>query len=155
MDFIPALRVISIPVSIANSDKIGWDFLKKSFNEKQKENKISLFDKEIYGEYSSIDRTKYNYTSIPGIIAFSFFSNSLIFVFLFLIFVTYLCLSIEIIFRKISYNNLFLSALIGQVLAFRLVHFGVYPVETYKILLAIMLTLLISFSFSKLFLIKN
>ena len=139
----------------ANSDKIGWDFLKESLNEKQKENKISLFDKEIYGEYSSIDRTKYNYTSIPGIIAFSFFSKNLIFVFLFLIFVTYFCLIIEMIVRKISYNNLFLSALIGQVLAFRLVHFGVYPIETYKILLAIILTLLISFSFSKLFLIKN
>ena len=60
----------------ANSNKIGWEFIKKSFNEKQKENKISLFDKEIYGEYSSIDRTKFNYTSIPGIIAFSFFSNT-------------------------------------------------------------------------------
>ncbi len=139
----------------ADSDKIGWSFLKKSFNEKQKQNKPSMFDREIYGENLSIDRTKHNYTSIPGIIAFSFFSNNLIFLFIFILSVTFFCLTIELITKIISYNNLFLSALIGQILAFRIIHFGVYPIESYKIILAISLTLIISFSFSKFFLTKN
>ncbi len=138
-----------------NSKKIGWEFLKNSFKEKQSDNKVPLFDKEIYKEYVNLDRMKNNFVSIPGIIAFASFSNNIIFVFFFVSFVTFFCLIIELLILKISANNLFLSALISQIIAYRLIHFGVYPIETYKILLGICLTSLIAFCSTKIFLVKT
>ena len=41
-----------------NSNKIGWNLFLESLTEKQSNKKISLFDKEIYGEYLETDRTK-------------------------------------------------------------------------------------------------
>ena len=67
----------------------------------------------------------------------------------------FFCLTIELISRNASYNNIYFSALIGQVLAFRIAHFGVYPLESYKIILALFLTILISWLYSKLFLNKQ
>ena len=138
-----------------NSNKIGWNFFLESLTEKQSNKKISLFDKEIYGEYLETDRTENNFTSIPGIIAYASFSNNKMFVFFFISFVTFFCLIIEFLTLRISFNNPFLAALIGQICAFRIIHFGVYPIETYKILLGICLTLIISFYFTKVFFVKN
>lgn len=130
---------------------IGWNFLMNSFKERQSDKKIPLFDRKVNNEYLTIDRKKNNFVSTPGIIAYASFSNNLMFVFFFINFVTFFCLFIEFITKKTSYNNLFLSALIGQILAYRLVHFGVYPIESYKLLIAIIFTIFLSFIFSKIF----
>ena len=155
-DFIPQVLIerwigLEEVIMVANHEKIGWPFLKNSFLEKQADNKLSLFDKEIYKGYLSIDRKTYNFTSIPGIIAFLYFSNSYIFLSISIFIISIFCLSIEFISRNISYGNMFFSSLIGQILAFRLIHFGVYAIETYKIILTIFLTLIISLIYSKLF----
>lgn len=139
-------------IMVANHKQIGWAFFKNAFLERQADNEISLFDKQIYKGNLSIDRNKHNFTSIPGIIAFLYYSNSYIFLCISLFIITIFCLGIEFILRKVSFENIFISSLIGQIIAYRLVHFGVYPLETYKFLLSVFFIILISFIYSKLFL---
>lgn len=139
-------------IMVANHKQIGWAFFKNAFLERQNNNQASLFDREIYKGYLFIDRNKHNFTSIPGIIAFLYYSNSYIFLCISLFTIIMFCLGIEFILRKVSFENIFISSLIGQIIAYRLVHFGVYPIETYKFLLSVFFIILISFIYSKLFL---
>lgn len=139
-------------IMVANHKQIGWAFFKNAFLERQADTEVSFFDKQIYKGNLSIDRNKHNFTSIPGIIAFLYYSNSYIFLCISIFMITMFCLGIEFILRKVTYENIFISSLIGQIIAFRLIHFGVYPIETYKFLLSVFFIIFISYIYSKLFL---
>ena len=106
----------------------------------------------IFKNYQNIDRTKFNFVSIPGLIAFLYFSNSFLFVFLGCFLFSFFLSLIEIFELKISINNVFFASLIGQLLAYRIVHFGVYPLETYKFLISIFLCFIMHFVMNKMFL---
>ena len=60
------------------------------------------------------------------------------------------CSLIELIAYKISKQNLIFASLIGNVLAYRLAHFGYMPLNSYKILIAIGINLLILYLIFKL-----
>ena len=61
----------------------------------------------IFKDYHDIDRTKFNFVSIPGLIVFLYFSNSFLFVFLGCFLFCFLFSLIEIFAQKISINNIF------------------------------------------------
>jgi len=143
---------ISEIILVANSNKTGINFFKQSFLEKQSDNTISYYDKAIINNYLDTNFQKFNHTSVPGLISFLYFSNNLLIVFFGCFLFSLICLILELISYKLSSQNYFFSSLIGHILAFRLIHFGVYPIETYKILFAIFLTIFISYITSKFFL---
>ena len=78
---------------------------------------------------------------VPGIIAFLFYTQSLIFLFISMVILCLFCSFIEKLSFKYSYNNILFSYLIGNVLAYRLAHFGYMPQNSFKIILAIVLNI--------------
>lgn len=128
-------------VLISNSNKISIDFFKKSFLEKQADNKQSFFDKEIYNQYTTMNFQRHNFTSVPGLIGFLYFSKNEFIVFFGCFLFSFVSIILELISLKLSKHNYFFSSLIGNVLAFRLIHFGIYPIESYKLFSAIIFTI--------------
>ena len=105
--------------------------------------KISLYDKLITKNYSNIDRDKFNFTSAPGLVAFLYISGNLYVVFFGIIFIYLFCTLIENLTFFLSKQNIFLTSLISQTLAYRLIHFGVNTSQIYKYIFAIIFTILL------------
>ena len=79
----------------------------------------------------------------PGLFGYLYYTGSYVFLFFSIVMVVWLCYLIEYLARKLSYNNLIFSSLIGNVLAYRLAHFGYMPLNSYKLLMAIFVNIII------------
>ena len=82
---------------------------------------------------------------LPGIISFLSYPGSKIFLLVSCILIFLFCASIEIIAKKLSYNSVIFSSLVGYVLGYRLIHFGYLPKQSYLLIGAIFLTIFIVF----------
>ena len=104
----------------------------------------SFYEKKIkksIHEYSKNPSTYTIYT--PGVVAFLYYTKSNIFVYLGILILCVFCSIIERAAFQISFGNYVLSYLIGNVLAYRLAHFGYMPQNSYKIILAIIFNLIL------------
>lgn len=116
-------------------DRYGISFYEKNFN--LKDNIVQKIDTNAKGN------------TLIGIIGFSYYTGSKLFIFLF---VSFLCLSasiIEFLSFKISNKNIIFSSLIGQIIAFRFIHFGYLPHQTYLLFSAIFLSILMIYILNK------
>ena len=86
---------------------------------------------------------------IPGIVAFLFYTKSIIFLFFGIFLLCIFCSVIEFFAYKVSKGNIIFSYLIGNVLAYRLVHFGYLPQNSYKLILAILFNIIVVYFFMK------
>jgi hypothetical protein len=121
---------------VNKAEKISLlDSLKERANNRQKSNFDSHFsDPNLY---NNINTDRNHYISTPGLFAFSYYSKSIL-IFISIIFsVVSIFTCLEIFISKIGINNILFTALIGQVLAFRIVHFGYAPLDTYKLIIAV------------------
>ena len=109
-----------------------FDYSNSFFENTVKKSKI-IYEKkpEIYTVYT------------PGIVAFLYYTKSLIFLFFGILFFCICCSILELISFKISRGNFVFSYLIGNVLAYRLIHFGYMPQNTYKIIFAIIFNFIV------------
>tara|TARA_B100000989_G_scaffold298957_1_gene291379 strand:+ start:5031 stop:6503 length:1473 start_codon:yes stop_codon:yes gene_type:complete len=149
-------RLIGIEgiMTVSSSDKLGFELLDKAIKEKysnQQESFYDTFKNEIRKQQAckwsekSLEKCKLNSISLMGIIAFLFYSGSYLFLFFSLLLICLFCAFIEIYSYKLS-RNLIYASLISQVLAYRLWHFGYLPINSYKLIISIVLmTLLIFF----------
>ena len=80
---------------------------------------------------------------LPGIISYLSYSGSKLFLFISGIIVFMFCALIEFSARKFTYNSVIFSSLVGFVLGYRLIHFGYIPKQSYLLVGAIILTILI------------
>ena len=80
--------------------------------------------------------------TLPGILAFLYYSGSYFILFIGIFILSIIASSIEFLSFKLSSNNLIFSSLIGQVIAFRFIHFGYLPHQTYLLFGTIILTIL-------------
>ena len=87
----------------------------------------------------SYDNVKGN--TLPGVIAFMYYLGSYKLLFLSILLLSLLGSSIEFAAFKASSKNLIFSALIGQVIAFRFIHFGYLPSQSYLLFGSIFLTI--------------
>jgi hypothetical protein len=142
---------------VSKKDKLGKSLLFSSFQERAKPNSPTFY--ELTFGLEGIDASNQQYANVkgntlPGIIAFIFYSGSyyLLFFLIFLLCIISSC--IEYISFKFSSKNLIFSALIGQVIAFRLIHFGYLPHQSYLLFGTIILTIIMVYILS-LFLTKK
>ena len=137
-------------MAVQAMDNKGFDLILQSFKEEFNFSN-SFYENQIKGSYHKYPQEPKVYTIyVPGIIAYLYYSNSLLFVFLGLFLLSLFCSLIELIAYKISKQNLIFASLIGNVLAYRLAHFGYMPLNSYKILIAIGINLLILYLIFKL-----
>ena len=114
-------------------DKLSLSLLKNSIKEKFDPNSISFYERtfKIYPEdhYSSISQRKGN--TLPGLIAFLFFSGSYVFLFFMVMCFSLVAFIFEYLIFKSTSKNLFASALIAMVVSYRFAHFGYLPAQSY------------------------
>jgi len=132
-------------------------FLLNSFKERPDPSKPTFYELKFNLEisegveqlYLKVKDVKGN--TLPGIIAFLFYSGSYYFLFVSMFIICIIGSSIEYLAFRLSSKNLIFSALIGQIVAFRLIHFGYMPQNSYLLLSSIFLTIFIVFIFNFLF----
>ncbi len=116
-----------------HKEKLSFNLFMDSIKEKFNANSLSFYENtfNIYPQdhYSSISNKKGN--TLPGLIAFLFFSGSYVFLFFMIIFFSFIAFVIEYLMFKSSSKNLFASALIAMVIAYRFAHFGYLPARSY------------------------
>lgn len=145
----------SVLAVVGKNNILSFKLLKDSLKEKFNKNKNSFYEQTFsvinqYYSKKSIDNFIKGVT-LPGIVAFLFYSGSLIFLFVSLSFLIFVSSFIEYISFKITNFNMIFSALIGQIIAYRWIHFGYLPMNSYLLFSSIILTIfLISLLFNML-----
>lgn len=118
-------------MSVSSYPNLSWDLLKKIINEKAESAGTSFYDTEIgRSVYSKSDLTKQHHITLPGIVAFLFYPGSYMFLILGLIIISILCALSEALVKTITFNPV-LSALFAHSVAYRLIHFGYLPKQSY------------------------
>lgn len=128
-------------MAVVGYDQKNFKLLNESLNEKFTPGKSSLFDTIRNETYrGQITRN----VTFPTILGFMYYSGSLIFVFFITLFIVMFFNLIEKINVFLN-NNIFLSALLSQFAAYRLWHFGYVPINSYKFILSIMVSIVVCF----------
>ena len=115
------------------------------------------FNKEKYSYYQNIFLNKKNENYkvnfhidnygiiVPGFFAYSFYSGSRLFFLTLVAFFYLVGVFIEYLSFKLSFGNIIFSSLISQVYVYRLIHFGYLPYQSYLLIGAILLNILLYF----------
>jgi hypothetical protein len=88
--------------------------------------------------------------TLPGIIAFLYYSGSFIFMFLIIVGLCLLASLIEFLSFLASKQNMIFSSIISMVIAYRLTHFGYLPNQSYLLFGSMFFTILFVFCFFRL-----
>ena len=119
-------------------------FLLNSFKERENIKKPTFY--ELTFNLKTISSSNQIYANVkgntlPGIIAFLFYSGSYYFLFISMFIICIIASLIEYLAFRLSNNNLIFSALIGQIIAYRLIHFGYLPHQSYLLFGTILITI--------------
>jgi len=136
-------------LAISTQNNLGWTMFKKALSEKYDENKTSFYDKLVNSVYKNSKEKNHHIVSMPGFVAFFYYPGSYIFLFIALFLIGIVASVIEVLAYKLGKNNQILSALIAQVIAYRLIHFGYVPAQSYLLFGTIILNLLMVYGFDK------
>jgi hypothetical protein len=147
-------RWVGIDSALAVSQKkdLNFNFFLSSLAEEKQHQKQSFYLKHFLKRsvYDSYANKNLNIVILPGLVAFLYYSGSLIFVFLSIVAIVFFCSLIEACFFRFSFNNVILSNIIGFALAMRMAHFGYLPFNTVYFLFSLVITLLFVYFLSKL-----
>jgi hypothetical protein len=150
--FLLAGRWVGVEGVMAVSGKNDLNF--NSFFESFKDEfnySNSFYENKIKGsKYIYSSKPKIYTVYVPGIVAFLFYTKSLIFLFFGIFLLCIFCSIIEFFAYKLSSGNIVFSYLIGNILAYRLAHFGYLPQNSYKLILAIIFNIFLVYFFMKL-----
>lgn len=143
-------------MSVSNYDKLGWDLLKTAWGEKYKNYGTSWYDMTlIESSYKDTDLTKHHFITLPGAIAFFFYPGSFLFLAMMMFGIGLIGALIELFVYRFGGNNLVLCSLISQVVAYRFIHFGYVPRQSYLLFGTIIGNIFIFYFLNKLISNKN
>lgn len=139
----------SLLAVVGKNNILSFKLLKDSLKEKFNKNRNSFYEEtfSVVNQYYSKKSTD-NFVkgvTLPGIVAFLFYSGSFIFLFVSLSILILVSSFIEYISFKITNFNMIFSALIGQLIAYRWIHFGYMPMNSYLFFSSIILTIFLIF----------
>jgi len=141
-------------VAVESYELKSYDLFIESFKDRFNKTKYPFYERKIQ------QRTKNTTISIeygittPGILAFLYYTGSKFFVFILVFIISIIILTIER-FIFLFFNNLVLCSVLSQVLAYRLIHFGYMPQNTYLLLTSFLLTILGLLLIKKIFIKKD
>ncbi len=146
--YIATNRWVGIDATFAvaqNKDKLGKNLINEAFNEKFEKEMPTFYERNFYlveanNNIIEIDENIKGNT-LTGIIAFLFYSGSLAFLFFGMLILMIFANLLEFISFKLSEKNLIFCSLIGQIIAFRFIHFGYLPKQSYLLFGSIFLTI--------------
>ena len=129
---------------ISKKEILNKTFLLNSFKERANMKQPTLYELKFELETQYFSEQLYSNVkgnTLPGIIAFLLYSGSYYFLFISMFIICIIASLIEYLAFRLSYNNLIFSALIGQVISFRLIHFGYLPHQSYLLFGTIIITI--------------
>ena len=141
----------------AKKEILGYDLMKKAFQEDFNRYEPSFYEKNFNLKnniYETIN-TNSKGNTLTGIIGFSYYMGNKFIVFLSFFMLSLFASLIEYFSFKMTNKNLIFSSLIGQIIAFRFIHFGYLPHQTYLLFSAIFLSILMIYILNKLVDILN
>jgi len=151
--FLSRLIGIEGVMAVQSLDNKGYKLLFESFEENiSLEKGISFFDSLKTDQRCNNEFSKS--ITLPGIVAYLYYSGSVVFVSISLILITFFMCFIEKIMRVLFSEQLLFISLVGQILAYRMWHFGFAPLNSIKLFLAILMTVIFVYLINKIF-IKN
>lgn len=104
---------------------------------------IPFEQKHLVGkEYEKTSKRHYG-VILPGIISYLSYPGSKILLFFSGVLIFSFCGFLELASRVLSYNSVIFSSLVGYVLGYRLIHFGYLPKQSYLLIGAIFLTIIL------------
>ena len=134
----------------SKKDLLSLKFLFSSFSERATKDTPTFYELTFGLEENAVSSDLYENVkgnTLPGILAFLYYSGSYLILFIGIFILSIIASYIEFISFKFSSNNLIFSSLIGQVIAFRFIHFGYLPHQTYLLFGTIILTILFVYIF--------
>ena len=136
-------------LAISTYPNLGWEVFNDALNEKYDENKTGFYDHLFDTYYKNSKEKNSHIVSMPGFIAFFYYPGSLYFIFISIFIIGIIASLIEILAYKLGKNNQILAALIAQVVAYRLTHFGYVPAQSYLLFGTILINLFLIYGFDK------
>ncbi len=139
---------------VSKKDLLNVPFLISAFEERPKADSPTFYELtfglESMNSYTNENKLYKNVkgNTLPGVVAFFYYSGSYLILFIIIFFICVLAAYIEFISFKLSSKNLIFSALIGQVIAFRFIHFGYLPHQSYLLFGTILLTIIFTYLLS-------
>ncbi len=133
-------------LAVTSSEKRGWVIWGEAWQERYQNGALSLYDREfIDSPYRNpeLDMRRHHFVSLPGAIAFFYYPGSLSLLVGCVAVFVWLGSAIEWLAYSFSGKNLVLSALIGQVVAFRFASFGYVPRQSYLLFGTIILNVVL------------
>jgi hypothetical protein len=131
-------------MAVSSYPNLGWELWKTALKENYNENETSFFDNNfIESSYVNTDKSKHHFISLPGVVAFFFYPGSFWFLFCGMFMLGGLAAMIEFSVYRLGGENVILCSLLAQVVAYRLTSFGYVPAQSYLLLGALFLNLLL------------
>ena len=130
-----------------DKELLNFGLFNKSLKEKYDSRSISFYEKnfQIYPiDYYQKNSSKKGNT-LPGLMAFLFFSGSYVFLFFSIILFSFFATLLEYLIYKSTNKNLIASGLIGMVIAYRFAHFGYLPSRSYLLFGSIICVIILFF----------
>ena len=128
-------------VAVESFDGKSFEFFKQSFYDEFDKNKYAYYEKNVQKRIKKKTNTIQYGITTPGIFAFLYYTGSQVFVFIAVFFISLFLLTFEK-FIFLIFNNLVLCSILSQVLAYRLIHFGYMPQNSYMLLTSILITII-------------
>ena len=143
-------------VGVVNKKELNYLIYQKSFFEKFDKEKFSFYQRHFLSENLRPASDKNiigdsNKVILPGFIAYSYYSGSLMVMTSIILLVIILGNLIEFLALRFSYYNVIFAAYFAYVFSFRLINFGYLPFNTVLFILIILLNILIIYLTEKLF----
>ena len=116
-----------------NKDKLNFSLFKEALKEKFIKDQPTFYEKTFYLEETLTESLYENAkgNTLTGIIAFLFYPGSFVFLIFGVAFLTSFGNFLEYLSYRLSEQNLIFCCLIGQIIAFRYIHFGYLPKQSY------------------------
>ena len=115
---------------VSRSDILSFELLKKSFLDR-----FDITSSQFYEKTFNLKNTVVTHNIkgniLPGMIAFLYYSGSLLFLFVSIVTLCLVASTVEFISFMISKKNMFFSSLVSMVIAYRFIHFGYLPHQSY------------------------
>ncbi len=132
----------------AKRDLLNLSFLISAFKERASLDTPTFYEMKFDLRENKISDNLYKNVkgnTLPGIIGFLYYSGSYYILFFSIFLISIISAFIELLSFKLSSQNLIFSSLIGQVIAFRFIHFGYLPHQTYLLFGSIIFTIILLF----------
>jgi len=138
-------------LAVSQSKNLSFNLFLSAMQEKKNLKKNSFYIENFFSrfEYSKFEKENLNIVITPGVVAFLYYSGSVLFVFFSIVILILVCSGIEMLFFYFSLGNIILANIIGYALSVRFIHFGYIPFNTINFLLSIFVTFFIIYFFTK------